>query len=161
MPVKTRSVSNRRQVSYQSYDELLADAEDLACQQVTTLGNWSFAQIMEHLSISLEGSIDGLNFKVPWPLRVIGKMFLKNKFLNNSLSPGFQIPKSVKPKVHPQETVTVEAALDHLSQAVARCKREPHRADHPLFDYLSREEWDRFSLRHAEMHMSFAQPQTA
>ena len=33
--------------------------------------------------------------------------------------------------------------------------------DHPLFDDLSQVEWDRFSLRHAEMHMSFVQPQTA
>ena len=77
MTVKTKSVNNHRQISYQSYDDLLVDAEHLASQQVTTLGNWSFAQILEHLAISLEGSIDGMNFKAPWPLRVIGKMFLR------------------------------------------------------------------------------------
>jgi len=26
---------------------------------------------------------------------------------------------------------------------------------HPLFGKLSREEWNRFHLRHAELHMSF------
>lgn len=161
MTVKTKSVANRRQVSYQSFDELLADAERLSGQQVATLGNWSFPQILDHLAISLNGTIDGLNFKVPWPMRVVAKLFLKNKLLNSPLSPGFQIPDSVKPAVYPQETVSLEAALGHLRQAVARCKSEPHRAGHPLLDDLSREEWDKFSLRHAEMHMSFVQPQTA
>lgn len=160
MTVKTKSVANRRPASYQSLDDWLADAENLAGQQVTTPGNWSFPQILEHIAISLESSIDGVPFTLQWPIRFIGKMFLKNKFLNNSLSPGYQIPNSAKPKVYPQETITVEAALDHLRRAVARCKSETHRVKHPLLDDLSAEEWDRFGLRHAEMHMSFVQPQT-
>ena len=158
MTVNTKSVTNRRQVSYQSFDDLLSDAETLAGHEVQTLGNWSFAQILDHLAISLDGSIDGLPFKAPWPMRVIGKLFLKNKFLNQPLPPGFSIPESAKPTVYPDETKTVDVALEHLRRAIARCKSETQRASHPLFDNLSQDEWDRFSLRHAEMHMSFSQP---
>ena len=158
MAVETKSVANRRQVSYENFDDLLADAESLAGQQVETLGNWSFAQILEHLAISLEGSIDGLPFKAPWPMRVVGKLFLKNKFLNGALPPGFQIPDSARPVVYPDEAITVEASLEHLRRAIARCRNEPGRASHPLLDNLSQDEWDRFSLRHAELHMSFIRP---
>jgi hypothetical protein len=100
-------------------------------------------------------------FRAPWPVRTIAKLFLKNKFLNQTLTPGFQIPASAKSIVYPDENKTLEAALEHLRLATARCKGEPHRADHPLFDKLPRDDWDRFNFRHAEMHMSFVQPATA
>jgi len=158
MTVNTKSVAGRRTVSYQNYDELLADAESLAGQEVETLGNWSYPQIVDHIAIALEGSIDGLPFRAPWPMRVICKLFLKRKFLDETLSPGFQIPASAKAKVYPQESKTLEAAMDHLRHAIERCKNEPERALHGALDELSTEEWDRFSLRHAEMHMSFARP---
>jgi hypothetical protein len=155
MTVITKSVTNRREVSYQNYDQLLADVETLAGKNVDMLGNWSFPQIIEHLAIALETSIDGLPFRAPWLFRTIGKLFLKKKFLHQSLPPGFQIPDDAKSTVYPDDAKSLDDALEHLRTSIARCKQEDHRADHPLFDKISREDWDLFNLRHAEMHMSF------
>ncbi|MGE0379081.1 MAG: DUF1569 domain-containing protein, partial [Planctomycetaceae bacterium] len=56
MAVQTKSVAGRRTVSYQSYEDLLADAEEMAHGVVQTLGNWSLGQIFKHLAASFEGS---------------------------------------------------------------------------------------------------------
>lgn len=154
--VNTKAVANRREVSYYSYDDLLADAERLAGQDVQVLGNWSLAQIVDHLGRSLDASIDGIGFELPWPMRVFGSLVFKNKYLNVEIPPGFKIGKNVQAKFMPESSVEVTAALDRLRKAIERCKTEPTRAFHPLFGNLSREDWDKFSLRHAEMHMSFA-----
>ena len=158
MTVDTKTVANRRELRYESYDELLADAETLAAQGHQVIGNWSFAQILEHLGIALEGSIDGIPFKAPWMMRTGAKLLMKKKLLTQPLSPGFQIPDSAKPVVYPQEDKSLEEALDHLRRAVQRLKSEPATASHPLFDNLSPSEWDQWNFRHAEMHMSFVLP---
>lgn len=158
MAVDTKTVKNRRQVSYRSYNDILADAETLAARDVKTLGNWSYAQILEHLAAGMDASIDGVPFSAPLPMRIIGKYFLKSRFLNKSLPSGYQIPKTAEKEFLPAETATVEGGLAHLRRAIERCQNEPSRCAHPLFGRLSREEWDTFNLRHAELHMSFVRP---
>ncbi len=158
MSVNTKTVSDRRQLAYKSYDDLLADTESLAGQEVTTVGNWTFPQILEHLAISLEGSLDGVDFRAPWIMRFVAKLFFKNKFLNQTLSPGFQIPDSAKAQLVPADSISLEDALNHFRQAIDRCKNETERAPNALFDQMTRDESDRFHLRHAEMHMSFVKP---
>ena len=71
--VATKTVSGRREVSYPDLEALVADAERLAGMPVKTLGNWSYAQILKHLSISMNQSIDGADFRAPMPVRVIEK----------------------------------------------------------------------------------------
>lgn len=156
--VNTKTVTNRRKVSYQSYDALLADAEDLAGGEVTMLGNWTLAQVIDHLGRSFNASIDGIGFKLPWPMRVLGSLLFKHKMLNVEIPSGFKIGKSSKAKFYPHDDVEIEGSLDRLRKAIERCKTEPTRAFHPLFGNLGADDWDKFSLRHAEMHMSFAVP---
>jgi len=156
--VNTKAVTNRRKVSYQSYDDLLADAENLAGGEVTMLGNWTLAQVIDHLGRSLNASIDGIGFKLPWPMRVFGTLFFKQKMLNVEVPSGFKIGKSGKAKFYPHEDVEIDGSIDRLRQAIERCKTERTRSLHPLFGELGADDWDKFSLRHAEMHMSFAVP---
>ena len=158
MAVDTKNVAGRREVRYESYDELLADVESLAGQETQVIGNWSFAQILEHLGIAIEGSIDGIPFKAPLPLRLVAKLFLKKKLLRGPLDPGFKIPDNAKPVLYPKEEKGLEEGLEHLRRAVARCQSETNRASHPLFDTVTCEEWDKWNLRHAEMHLSFVLP---
>ena len=158
MTVNRKKVTGRRQLSYQSYEDLWSDAEQLAAGDVRTLGNWSFPQILRHLGAALEASIDGVSFRAPWPMRLVGKTFLKSKFLSQTLPPGFTIPKSAQAQFQPSEAATLEEGLAALKRGIQRCQAEAGRAPHPLFDEISREEWDLFNLRHAEMHMSFVVP---
>ena len=156
--IDTKNTTGRRTVSYQSYEDLLSDAQRLADSEVKMLGNWSLGQILEHLGRSLDASIDGTGFQVSLPMRIVGSLFFKGKFLNQTLPAGFKIGKQVEPKFLPDEGVTIEEGLDHLRRAIARCQQESTRATHPLFGNLSTGDWDKFNLRHAEMHMSFAVP---
>ena len=158
MSVDTKQAFGRRTLSYQSYDDLLADAEQLAGGEVTMVGNWSLGQSCKHLAEALNASIDGTDFKMPWIMKTMARLLMKNKMLNNTLSPGFKIPESDKAKFEPSPTITTEEGLDALRAAIERCKSEEKRAPHPAFGQLSREDYDKFNQRHAELHMSFAVP---
>ena len=156
MTVDRKTVTGRRELSYRSYDDLLSDAEQLAAGNVRTLANWSYPQILVHLGKSLEASIDGVSFQAPWPMRLMGKLFMKSKFLDQAIPPGFDIPENARSQFAPSESISLEEGLDALRRGISRCQQEPERAPHPFFGRLTRDEWDRFNLRHAEMHMSFA-----
>jgi hypothetical protein len=150
MSTNTKQVSERWPVRYESWDDLLADARGLAGKNVRPLGNWSQGQIYEHLARSFNGSIDGLDFALPAPIRWMMSLVMKRKFLTNAIPAGF---KSTD-KLVAGET-SAEQGLASLEAAVARQRQEPNRAMHPAFGNIGREGWDQFNLRHAELHMSF------
>lgn len=150
MPINTKKVQGRRKVRYESLDEFLADAQRLSETEVRTLGNWSQGQIYEHLSRSLDSSIDGVGFSLPAPVRWLMSLFMKRKFLKKGLPAGFKTTD----RFMPGET-SVEEGFSSLQGAIARQKQEAMRASHPAFGDIGREGWNDFNLRHAEMHMSF------
>lgn len=150
MTVNTKKVQGRRTVHYDSFDDLLADARELTEQYVHTIGNWSLGQILAHLAQSQNYSIDGFDFRLPGPIRLIVRLFMKRNFLRRRIPAGLKSPA----RMAPQET-TAAAGLAALEAAVQRQRQEPRNADHPALGRLSPEEWDQFHLRHAEMHMSF------
>lgn len=152
-PVETKKVKGRRNVRFDSYQALLADAEALASQEVRSLGNWSLGQNIKHIAMALDSSIDGADLKIPAPMRWVMTLFMKKKLLSQSLPAGFSAPPGFSP-----DEIDVEEALEALRAAIARQDREPNRIVHPALGKLSREEWTEFNLRHAEMHMSFIVP---
>jgi len=153
MTVNTKKVEGRRSVHYESLNDLLSEAEQISRGEFQIMGNWSLGQILKHLAMSLDGSIDGIDFKLPAPVRFLMNLFMKRKFLTNSIPAGF---KSTQ-KFIPDETST-EEGLEALRAAIERQERETSRVDHPGFGKLTNKEWDNFNLRHAEMHMSFVIP---
>jgi len=153
MTVVTKKVKDRRAVHYESYDDLLADAERLAAGEVRTLGNWSYGQILNHVAKSFDSSIDGVGFMLPGPVRLAMKLLMKRRFLTKPIPPGFKTTKAFLP-----EETSVDDGLAALRTAIARQGRETERKMHPAFGRISNLEWDQFNLRHAEMHMSFVVP---
>lgn len=153
MTVNTKKVQNRRSVRYASLPELLSDVENLAASEIRTLGNWSYGQILKHLAMSIDSSIDGTGFMLPAPARWLMSLLMKKRFLTQPIPAGF---KSVAQFI-PDKTSVAEG-LASLRSALERQQREPNRALHPAFGKLSQAEWDAFNLRHAEVHMSFVVP---
>jgi len=153
-PINTKKVVGRREVRYGNYDELLADAEQLAGQPVQTLGNRAHAQNYKHIAMSLDTSIDGSSFMMPAPARWLMSLLMKKKFLTKTIPPGFKTSKELVAS----ENTTLEESLSDLRRAVERQKNESNRAIHPGFGRISRDEWNQFNLRHAEEHMSFIVP---
>ena len=155
MTVNTKSVAGRRNLRYESYDQLWEDAQRMADTDAPTIGNWSKAQIFKHLALSFGVAIDGADFKPPWLIRFLAPIFMKKKFLYKSVPSGFKIPDSSADEFVPQEDVTTAQSLADLRAAIDRLANESTRADHPVLGKLTNEEWDQFNFRHAEMHMSF------
>lgn len=156
--IDTTKVTGRRELRFNTYDDLLADAERMAALEVTTLGNWSYPQILDHLAKSLNKMIDGPGFMLPMPMRFIMRLTMMKKMVNEALDPGFKFPASVAKEFTPSPEVELHAALESLRAAIDRVKSDPTRAKHPAFGAITTEEWDQFQLRHCEMHMSFVQP---
>jgi hypothetical protein len=150
MSVKTKQVQGRRKVRYESLGDFLSDAERLSTMEIHTIGNWSFGQILNHMAIALNSSIDGSTFMLPAPARLVMRLLMKRKFLTQSIPPGFKTAAQYVPK----ET-SIADGLNALRSAIDRQNREAKRALHPGFGRLSSDEWNEFNLRHAEMHMSY------
>jgi len=155
-PVDTRAVQGRRSVRYESFDDLLADAESLARVPTRAVGNWSAGQIYRHLAVSIDAMIDRSPFQLPAPMRWLLRLLFLRRMTTRTLAPGFQLPRSAA-RMIPPPTET-GAGLDLLRRAIARIKSTDERAPHGGFGRLTREQWDAFQLRHAELHMSFLVP---
>ncbi len=158
MPVNSKTVHGRREVSYQTMDDIVTDAEKLVASPTTrTIGNWPLDKLIMHLSKTVHKSIDGFESKAPLVIRLI-MPFFKSKIINaKELKPGINLPKATVPLAYP-EAGSLHEALDDLRRAVARSKTERMTANHPAFGRMTHEEWNALHLRHSAMHLSFALP---
>lgn len=157
MSVDTKSSTGRRELHFHSYSDIDNDARQIVSAPHRTLGNWSAGQILMHLARSLDASIDGAKFKIPWHIRTLARLFYKNRILRGPMPAGFQITGDALEQLAPGPT-EVEAGLSALHDAILRVKSQAYRAPHGVFGKLTREQWDQLHLRHAEMHLSFIVP---
>ncbi len=153
----TTTIIERRRVEYATLAEFLDDAEQTAAREHQTAGNWTYGQILEHLTTAINSSIDGFSFRGPWLIRKLVAPFIKNSLLTKPIKPGFRLPKSAESYL-PSADATTEDALKNLRTAIARIAVEKPEAEHPLLGPLTDEEWKALHLRHAELHMSFVVP---
>src|ERR1700722_2219244 len=149
MTINVKTVQGRRTLAFQSLDDVVADAEKLVASPDTKmLGNWPLAQLLMHLAVAMNNSIDGIQFTAPWYMRLMGP-FLKGGFLKKGLPVGFQLPRDREAGAFPTPSSLPEA-LEKLQRRVGRLKKEKATARHPVFGALTHEEWVRLHLRHAE-----------
>ena len=87
--INTAKVAGRRKLLFQSLDDILADVNGLAkCQEVRTLGNWSAGQVMQHLAIVMNKSIDGFGFRPSTFLRFLVRLMPRSLILRMRMPPG-------------------------------------------------------------------------
>jgi hypothetical protein len=155
--VDPTTVQGRRELTFRSFDEVLADAEQLVGSPHTrTLGNWPLSQLLTHLATAINLSLDGISARFPFYVRIFG-LFLKRRVLKKGLSPGIKLPPEREARAFPIAGSPREA-LETLRTAVGRLRTERMTARHPIFGKITHEEWTQFHLRHAELHLSFAVP---
>jgi hypothetical protein len=156
MTVDTRKVQNRRQLHFDTIDDILKDVERLNQGSVKTLGNWSGGQILKHLATVMNSSIDGSPLRLSWVFRLMGKMF-KRRILTKGMTPGFQLKGHSAQFLVPPATSWQEG-LAVFRQAIHRLKTESKREPSPFLGQMTREQWDQLHCRHAELHLSFLVP---
>jgi hypothetical protein len=159
--VNTAKVKGRRSLHFNSFDEIVAEAERLAAGRTVQLGNWSLGQILKHLAAVMHASIDGMTYQPPWfvrwTMRVVGQLITRY-VLAHGMWAGFQLPRPLAREVVAADGTTTEEGLAALRAAVRRLKTDPRRDGISPFGRLTPEQWDRIQLRHAELHLSFIVP---
>jgi hypothetical protein len=157
MAVETKSVQGRRQLHFNSLDDLLADVERRNQGKIRALGNWSPGQILKHLAAVMNGSIDGLRIRAPLWLRPLGWLF-KKRILSKPMPPGFRLSDEAAKDLTFGDT-TWEEGFQAFRAAVQRLKTESNREPSPFLGQMTREQWDQLHCRHAELHLSFLTPE--
>lgn len=155
MSVNVKTVSGRRNLSFQTYDDIRQDAMQLMRGgRIRSLGNWTPGQNFEHLAKSMDASIDGIDFRLPGWMRFVARAF-KGWFLSHPFKPGFQLPKEMEAGFGPGESVSTEEGYRLLLASLDRIKSTTKRAPSPAFGEMPESDWIRLHCRHAELHLSF------
>ena len=157
MSIDTKHVSGRRALKFNTLDDALRDAEQLASGPTRSLGNWSFGQALRHLAIGLNMAIDGATITSPWLLRTVVRLFYRKQIIHGKMTAGIVLPQKATEALTPGPTST-EEGLELFRRALARFRSETQRAPHALLGKMTLEEWEQFQLRHAELHLSFIVP---
>lgn len=157
MGVDSRRVIGRRKLRFQNLNQIVEDAGALVADpHAATLGNWSLDHLLSHLAVSIEGSLDGIDARAPWFVRLFAPL-IKSRALDGGITPGVRVPKELEARSFPAGG-SPAAALERLRKAVARANAGKMTARHPFFGPLTHEEWLKFHLRHAELHLGFVVP---
>ncbi len=150
-------MNQRRQLSFSSFEEIVEDVEHLL-RGCHTTGFWSFAQICNHLRLSLDTVTDSSG-KIPHSdgaedPRVAasrGRFFRECRFPDDVAVPSpHLVPGSGLDGA--DEALALLAALTRFEAA-----EEPFVA-HPYLGVLTKTQWHRFHCIHAAHHLSFAIP---
>ncbi len=149
----------RRDVNFNSFDQVIADIEQLLESGVTTTGQHGFGAIVRHLAIANEMIVgDRIPPKLPWYMRLVMPL-IKNSILNKPVTPGFKLPSTdMQSFFWPAESITSEDALARFKASVKTYEERGALPIHPLFGKSTKEQSHGLLLSHAAMHLSFVHP---
>lgn len=160
--IKTGTVKDRRTLRFGRVEDILRDVEWLnsrveAGAKLRASGNWTPAQVVDHVAKTIVYSIDGFprEARAPLPLRLLGRM-IRSSVLIKPTKAGIKLKGSMANALLPAADVTWGQAVTRLGNVIARIKKgERMTAVSPMFGQYAHEEWNQFHCRHAELHLSF------
>jgi hypothetical protein len=161
MAVDTKTTTDRRKLALTSLEDLRAEVKRLAAAEragrMRRTGNWTTGQVLGHLAFWLDTVFDGIpGPKPPFFIRLLGPIVLKRMLLKG-LPAGFRMPK-VRAGTYGVEPLGVDEGERRMLAAIDRLERGAPPDRHAILGRLTREEWIRLHLRHAELHCSFLHP---
>lgn len=156
--------TSRRELRFQHFDEVIADAEHLNRVGYDRVGKWDLGQVIGHVSEWIRYPMDGypkITFPfsiLMWALRnTVGKPQKKKLLAQGKFPPGGPTVKESVPPAGKDEQV----AISQLNELIDRVNRyEGKLFPSPLFGELTRDDWLKLSLIHAAHHLSFLVPKT-
>lgn len=148
----------RRDVHFDSLEQAMAEANRLAGCKVSTSGNYSLGQILEHLARALDFAIGvGPTMRIPWIGRVIGRI-IRGRIIKGPPKPGVKLPKKGQSLLWPTEPVETQTGLQRLQDAYRRFIQVEQYQPHPFFGKMTAEEHHKLQCRHFELHLGFVHP---
>jgi hypothetical protein len=147
----------RRTLTFSGFGAVTSDLDRLHQGGYQKAGQWDLAQICDHLSYFIQGSLDGHAFKVPWLIRVLfGRLVLRRILKNRQMKVGGFTPQNPLPQPGGDEQAAV-ARLKSLLDRLNTHEGDLHRS--PFFGYLTPQQWRDLHLIHCAHHLSFLIPQ--
>lgn len=161
-PIDTGRVGNRRQLRFDTIEQVLLDVERLAAAEragtLKRLGNWTLGQNLGHLAAWVNYAFDGYPMRPPpLPIRLILKL-RKNKYIHDRLPAGVKIP-GIEGGTVATDLLPLDEGLQRYRAALQRLRAGAPSQRSPIFGPLTHEEWIELNLRHAELHLSFMRPE--
>ena len=156
MAVVSTEVQGRRKLRFRSFDDVLADAHRIHEGNYEALGNWSLGQALKHLGSSMHFSVNGVGFPVSWKIFILGRLVFRPVILYWRFPPGAKLPPRAERAIVPSHDTSFEEGLRALQGGIDHLAADTtNRVPHPVIGNLSVRQWNRFHLRHAELHLSF------
>jgi len=140
---------------------MLDEKLDLLCKldinQKPLWGKMTPQHMVEHLYKSIQASINEIALEVFTEERKIP--VLKKLFLGTRPLPKEFMNPAIGPDLMSLEFTDLKSAIDELKMVIKRYNIYFHsnpseKTVHPVFSYLSKEEWDIFHEKHFRHHMS-------
>jgi len=163
MQVNTKAVAERRVLRLESIADIETDLEALTRAEragtLRHLGNWPAGSIFEHLGRAVQCSFEGFDgFTFPLWLRIFAPL-VKTRMLNAPFPTGFNLSKDSDKKAW-KSGVGFDEGLTFYRSQLARVWPDGkastamlHR--HPSFGKMTPDDWVKYQLRHAELHLGF------
>jgi len=146
----------RRPLDFQDLGQVIGDVQDLRRRGYTRAGNWTLAQVADHLAIFFRGSLEGFSRRMPWIVRaLVGKPILGLILRKRRMRAGVQVPQVFLPGDPRDDEVAVEQLVGLIERF--RNHTGPLQPS-PLFCHLTRQQWTDLHLIHAAHHLSFLLP---
>jgi len=139
-----------------NFGDMRSELDRLGGGPVETTGNWSYFQIITHLTQAVEGSMKGVKREMPfWKKHILGPM-LYHLFVFRGY-----IPQGIKGR-------PVERVEGNESLAVAQFRKalddfekfEGPFSDHPILGPLNKRQWANFHPLHFANHVGHTKLKT-
>lgn len=159
--INTKTV-RRRLVAFSSLGDVTKDLDRLeAAHRAGTLkklGNHEPGAIFLHLADAMRCSFDGFPARSPLAMRLLCRL-IKRRVLSQPFKPGLKLGAKTDQRVW-NDSTSFDDGLAALRTQIARASSpgDTPSQPHPFFEFMTREEWNTYYLRHAELHLSFLQP---
>jgi len=153
--------ADRRQLRFASLDDILADAEAVTAGGAVTpavTGNWTAAQNIHHVAFTVRISSRGADFRIPLPIRMVGRALKFVGVHTRPIKPGVNPPAKIAAAFAPPPDISIADAWQKLRDEITYAKEHGMTHPSPLFGKLSHDDWIKAHCRHAELHFGFIRP---
>jgi hypothetical protein len=153
-------VVERRALRFNTWPEAIAESRRLIelgeSGRLRCAGNWTLGQAIGHLGTWINYGFDGYPMTVAPELQAEAQK-RKDHAFEHGLRCGYRIP-NIDEGTTGIEVIPEREALEKYIRAGERLAAGTPRFGHPFFGMLSKDDWWRLHLRHAELHLSVFHP---
>ncbi len=166
VPMINTRKADRRELKFGSLADLSAELDRLQqahdAGTLTTTGNWSPGQNLQHCAKVWGCGIDGFpsEMKPPVVLKWIASALFKKRAMSGKTAPaGFRLPKQAAAFLPDDHGVSFEQGMREFRTQIARVERgEKFTAVSPIFGAMTHDQWLNLQMGHCQLHLGFLKP---